>query len=615
MGLGSDWRFHKGVIRDVRLWNRSLTALDIKNSAKRIDIGTNGLVSEWKLNEGYGQIINDSIGSNHGFLGDTNTPEASDPEWVIGTEPQLPAPTLPPPPSCDPTWHPHAGPSWLSSIDVTLHVDQNHIDASDSNPGTDADEPLLTVERAAQLGVANKQAGLGTKILIHPGVYRESMNFTMTGFVSSAPLVLEATDKCQAIISGSDIWNTGWSAYDSNIYVHNWPYDWGPEVPPPTWPAYLNIGELARRRELVFVDGELLTQVLFLSDMTPGKYLVNETDDTLYVWPQSGVDFMSVDKEIGVRSRLMIFEGGEKVALIGLMSQHAVSRFCCGENHSAIEMSDIDDVYVRDVTSILNNQVGFQFRYADNVETRNSVFTHNGIMGMGAYKVYNYISVNDENSYNNWRGALAGFRGWHPAGQKALSLRNATYTGYIAIGNEARGLWFDWDNQNVTVDGLYSCNNKNDGLFIEASQGPVTIKNSVLCNNNYDGIKIGNSEDVWLDNNTIYGNRQFQIAVVNWIARNVTDHITGVEREIENVRWNITENRIMSLLGRQKVLHLFNWTQVGTFIIDNNTWYNAKDNDNFKIQYLTPSWYLDFAGWQSYTGQDQNSVWEYFDYD
>src|SRR5512146_18986 len=63
----------------------------------------------------------------------------------------------------------------------TLHVDGGAAHASDANPGTEA-LPFRTISGAFGLALTNKAAGIGTRILIEPGVYRETIEYRLPGY-------------------------------------------------------------------------------------------------------------------------------------------------------------------------------------------------------------------------------------------------------------------------------------------------------------------------------------------------------------------------------------------------------------------------------------------------
>jgi len=83
--------------------------------------------------------------------------------------------------------------------------------ASDSNLGTES-LPLKTISRAATVVMESGRGGIGTKVLVYPGVYRESVKVDSQG---TAPIVFEAKEKGKAIISGSEVW-TGWQQQGSS---------------------------------------------------------------------------------------------------------------------------------------------------------------------------------------------------------------------------------------------------------------------------------------------------------------------------------------------------------------------------------------------------------------
>lgn len=84
--IGSDnvfWRFWRGEIYEVRLWNRARSGVEIRETMhKRLSGKDDGLVGYWPLNEGVGCLAHDkSTNENHGEL-KPDCPEES-PEWVL----------------------------------------------------------------------------------------------------------------------------------------------------------------------------------------------------------------------------------------------------------------------------------------------------------------------------------------------------------------------------------------------------------------------------------------------------------------------------------------------------------------------------------------------------
>ena len=95
----------------------------------------------------------------------------------------------------------------LIYVDVTA--------GSDGNSGAQS-SPLKTLQAAIDKADADNQKGIGVKVIVNPGVYRETVsvsNYKSTGAV----LTVQAATTGTAIISGSDV-ITNWASAGSGIY-------------------------------------------------------------------------------------------------------------------------------------------------------------------------------------------------------------------------------------------------------------------------------------------------------------------------------------------------------------------------------------------------------------
>ena len=72
---------------------------------------------------------------------------------------------------------------------ATLYVDA--IKGSDSNPGT-SQLPLKTVGAAATKAISNNQAGVGTKVIIRAGTYREGITMSFNTKDTTFPITFQA---------------------------------------------------------------------------------------------------------------------------------------------------------------------------------------------------------------------------------------------------------------------------------------------------------------------------------------------------------------------------------------------------------------------------------------
>lgn len=180
--------------------------------------------------------------------------------------------------------------------DREIHVNNNHPNASDGNDGT-LDRPFKTINAAAQV------AEPGTRVLIHQGVYRETVQPAKGGLSPSKMISYEAFEGEEVIIKASvEVKNfkpsTGWrltrgfredSSKTAGIKV------WEIELDPEDFKGYnpfcavnilhdrlfieydkTDMTTYLNRRGMVFVDGEPMKQV-------PLYYMISETENAYWV--------------------------------------------------------------------------------------------------------------------------------------------------------------------------------------------------------------------------------------------------------------------------------------------------------------------------------------------
>jgi hypothetical protein len=430
----------------------------------------------------------------------------------------VPPPPPPPPPEPDPEPDPDPEPVPPPSEDysslIQLHVNPWHPNANNNNDGTE-DYPLATIRAGIDRAHSNRAAGLGTRVLLHPGIYREEVN-TVYADVGNALIVIESVNPYEAIMSGSDIW-TNWEC-SSGICSKHWPYKWGVAENP--WPNNVEIGELARRREMVFVNGVNMVQKLTHQELVPGSFFVDEAAERIYVSPPTGVNMNSALVEVGVRGQLLRLQNLHHMVIRGMVFQHSSSPF---------RTAAVDIVNQRNVTfeysRIVWNSFGGLSLLGHDLTARNIVMNYNGGSGIGATRSTNILIENTETSYNQWRTWLGNFSTWS-TGHKLSRIHGLTIRNHKSIDNMARGLWLDSDVKDVILDNIELCNNFRDGVFLEALQGPIIFRNSLICDNNDHGILGGTVEKLTLDNVTIRNNRLEQLRISGTANRPITDYFT-----------------------------------------------------------------------------------------
>jgi hypothetical protein len=480
-----------------------------------------------------------------------------------------------------------------------LYVNGLHPMASDENNGT-ADRPLKTIQRAAKLAEANHHQNIGTRIVIYPGIYREAITLDLRGDYMDAPIIFEAKDQGTVILSGADVW-TGWEKHDSaNIYTHPWQYKWGTSANP--WESeHVTLEPIVRRREMVFVDGKLLDQVLSLGALQDGSFYVSEEKGLIYLSSPTNGFVQRGLIEVATRERLLAAHDARNIVVRGLVFQHANSPI----QDSAVSFFDSAHITIENCQFIWNNWSGLGFWNTTNIRASGNIANNNGGVGMVAWKGDNLLFEENETSYNNWRGARGGFYGWAVAGLKHLRIHHGLYRRHTAVNNFARGFWLDYDNAHIHIEDTLVCRNLLDGVFIEASQGPVTLKNSTICHNEKGaGVLSTNSRFVTLEGNTIYGNGGSQIKVTGDSERRVPDWQTGEQMVLRAEGWTLRGNTFVGHHPGQFVIETPNWQHfLRSLTGEGNLWYNPDNPRAFKVG----SAVFDFSGWQAVTGQDVGS--------
>lgn len=498
-----------------------------------------------------------------------------------------------------------------NAVSQTIYVNPSLDGASDNNPGTEL-LPVKTLQGAAKILNNNIKQNLGTKVIIYPGVYRESIQTRILDGQENAPIIFEAKEPGSVIISGSDIWKD-WQQYpqNKNIYTHSWPYNGGVGDNP--WPDNVEIAEISRRKEIVFINGKLLRQRLSLEELTPGSFYISEEQDAVFIYPEPETNLETSQIEVGTRNRIFLTRGVNNLVLRGLKFQHTNDY-----RQGTVLISQGKNILIENCEFLWNNSDGLTIAQSENITVRKVTANHNGIRGMSGNRIKNAYYEDVENSYNNWRGDWGGFYGWD-SGQKFLFTRNLTFRRYKAVGNMAAGLWLDSDNSNVWIDEAEICDNFHTGLYIEASHH-ILVTNSKICHNHanpessyhHPGIFGTTSSHVTLENNVICGNDRSQIkvqVVKSQGGRVVLNWETGEQYKLTSRDWILRNNTIVGEKADQMLIYTQPNSEGFTdnLFSEGNIWYNPENKEVFKISDRQRD-REDFVKWQELTGQEKTSV-------
>jgi parallel beta-helix repeat protein len=483
---------------------------------------------------------------------------------------------------------------------ATYYVDAAN--GRDDNSGTDPGQAWQTLNR-----VRSSMRSGDTVLLRRGALWRSQLtlyglsNITLGAYGQGA----------RPVISGSDLFSSGWNADPSHsgVYYHYWPYNWGASQNESE-----RLIELVRRSELVFVNRARLIQYMSHSEMNDhtGSYYVNEGEDRMYIHLPAGVGLSGSQIEIAVRSPVLQLDNITNVTISGITFQHARSQVYVAPgvligNSSGIV---IDDIEVLDCNMDGLGLWPGTSGWIGDVTIRNSFFSRNGNDGFKGQHVNGLRIENCEVSENGWRAEYGGNR-W-ATGQKFMFCQDVTVTGLWSHHNRFGALWFDNGNRNIEVRDCNLSDNERDGLYLEYGTGPFRVINNTIRNNALAGIFSQDAANVTLEGNKLINNgyaarfqsNSAQIMVGQWIP-------DPGERE-PSVNWVIRNNDISGPApilnnkvpdGQRMPLH--DWHDfLNTLTSDYNCLYRENSNllfTSYDNQMVT------LGTWRDRPGQDRNS--------
>ena len=504
-----------------------------------------------------------------------------------------------------------------ANVNEALETAFIYVDATtgkDSNSGSQSD-PLKTIGAAASMAETNNHNGVGTRVTIEAGTYRETVSLTHSTKDTSLPITFEAATDGTVYWSGSTVY-TGWTKYSDNksIYTTAWTNTWG-ECPQLDSCTYQQ--DIMMRQEMLVVNGTVMTQVMSLAEVLyAGTFYVDESNKTIYVWPPSGTTMSTATVEAATTPTLLTIDNKSNIVVRGLTFQYANT---CRAAAAVVITGAANNILIDTDTFQWNNGQGLSINNPTTYFTvENSTAIHNGDSGFQESATQYGLWQTDVSSYNNWRGAQGAYYACNTAGFHAWEAHNDSIDGFTISFNEAYGAHWDTDNESISSSGVIASGNLLTGLFVEIDPGPVTFSSSYACNQNsalaVGGLVLRNSEGVSFTDGVIMNNST-QIDMIGVKGGiDVTDWITGKPTTLVTQNLTLTSNTIQSNNSGQLVfddsyLDDSDWTSFQTTLSSSkNTWWNA---DNTTTPYDVPSprsgTQDDFSGWQGATGQDSNS--------
>jgi len=446
----------------------------------------------------------------------------------------------------------------LLSTAIVIHganyaVAQRDPKAKDDGPGT-PEQPWKSIARAAETVAA------GDIVTIRGGTYRELIVVRKSG-TTEHPIRFEAAPGARVVLTGADSL-LGWKKVerDEPVYSIRWPHrfiTWSRHMTHPNDEYHRLIG----RCEQVAVEGYLLRQVLERSQLSPGSFFVDTSNQVLQVWDAGNRDVNKVLVEGSVRQEILRVEG-EYVQVHGLHFRYAANM----AQHGAVVLAGANDVLedclIEDMNSSGATFAGLQ------QTVRRCTFRDNGQIGFGANGAHGLLFTECLVENNNTKGFE---RGWEAGGNKLVLTRDAILDRCQFVRNRGNGIWFDIGNEHCTVRQCLIADNEDSGIFYEISYG-LQAHDNVIIGNGFAvtpgawgaqaGIAVSSSPDCVIERNLIIGNREG----FNFREQSRTTPRIGSKQE--RAIWNHDEMIRHNIIAFNRDAQIWGWFDVR----DNRHW-------------------------------------------
>ncbi len=427
--------------------------------------------------------------------------------------------------------------------------------------------PLLLVGANTQfltIGAAAEAVVAGDRVLIHAGVYRESVVIEASGS-KEHPILFEAVQAASVIVTGADCiedWKKADADSPDNIGVTDWPYRfiaYNKTMAHPDDDEHSLIG----RAEQVFVDGYALQQVLRRGQMARGTFFADTKNKKLFVWLSNNArlaDDPDSAPQIEASVRGEIWQVlGDHVITRGIRFRYAANQ----AQRGAAQFSGRGDT-VEDCIFERMNSSGALFSGPDQVVKR-CTFQDNGQIGFSAVRAhqlqFGHCLVRNNNTKNFNRG-------WEAGGNKIVLTRGAVLANSRFIENRGNGIWFDIGNEDSTVRNCLIADNEDAGIFYEISYGLHAHDNVILGNGLSSrpgawgaaaGIALSSSPGCVIERNLIVGNKE---GFAFREQERTTPKIGDVDETPEHAIWNHDEVIRNNILAHNRDAQVWGWFDI-----------------------------------------------------
>jgi hypothetical protein len=367
---------------------------------------------------------------------------------------------------------------------------------------------LSPATRVQTIAEAAAKVQPGDTVVIHGGIYRETVNVDTSGTATS-PIRFEAAPGESVIVTGADeIREWRKEADGDNVFSAPWPHrfiTWNKTGTHPDDDYHKMIG----RCEQVFILGYPLLHVLDRPALSRGTFHVDLEARRLYVCPRDGADLSKRPPLVESSARPLLWQSkGAYVQLRGIRFRYAANM----AQRGAVVISG-DHGVVEDCVFESMNSSGATFAAAGLI-VRRCTFQDNGQLGFGANRAHDLVFSDCIVRNNNVKGFR---RGWEAGGDKLVLCRGAVLEKSQFVGNRGNGIWFDIGNEQCVVRNCLIADNEDAGIFYEISYG-LHAHDNVIVGNGFNetpgawgaasAISLSSSPHCLIERNFMIGNRE-----------------------------------------------------------------------------------------------------------
>lgn len=401
----------------------------------------------------------------------------------------------------------------------SLHVDQHHPEANDTNPGT-ADQPLKSISPAAAL------AQPGDVVMIADGVYREHVSPAMGGSAPDQMIAYVAVHGHRPVITGSDPWRPTWTQaklegvtaavyqaeLDESLFTYDFPIeDFNPfhlplsrmyakDVPSfyePVRPVEPE-EDTQMTRGMVFIEGQPLRQIIDPAafERASGVFMVPADGKSILVRlpfdrEPHGLTFeittreqAFAPRELGknfIRLKGLTFEHGANgfgVPQFGMVSSSRGRYWIIEEctfrwaGTAGLDMGEMAWYTPPGRTSKPSPSTG---KLDFDKIVRRCTFADNGVVGVWSYGGGPHLVEDCVFERNRWRSIEIAEDG----GIKCHAVSNSVFRNNLFRENDTYALWLDVVGSNNRITQNLFIDNRNAGVFIERTARTTLVDNNI----------------------------------------------------------------------------------------------------------------------------------------